>query len=117
MNRTKVGVFYYASIGFNFFLVLIYGEWLEGSMSVVKGGAMDIVFEHFTILAQSFKRFITRKVINEEREDWRHSLSKPKLLLLMKTNFYLVGQISSNFVPIFFHRVNGYRYLYNRFII
>jgi len=33
-------------------------------------------------------------------KDWRPSLSIPKLLLLMKTNFYLVDLIYSNCVPI-----------------
>ena len=32
-------------------------------------------------------------------KDWRPSLSIPKLLLLMKTNLYLVEYVLSNTVP------------------
>jgi len=34
-------------------------------------------------------------------KDWHLSRSKPKLLLLMKTNFYLVDLVLSNCVPTF----------------
>ena len=34
-------------------------------------------------------------------KDWHPSRSKPKLLLLMKTNFYLVDLVLSNCVPTF----------------
>jgi len=47
-------------------------------------------------------------------KDWHLSRSKPKLLLLlMKTNFYLVDLTCSNCVPTFSYSVNLYRCIYN----